>query len=240
MCQKPVASTFSRTELRNLHFRWTYSALQKETNVTRMFRLMTIAALLVFAPAGIRAQDNPGAGGPQPAPQGASRAPAAALVPLKVTLVISRYQGDKKLSSLPYTLMITANDRQSARLRLGTQLPVVSTVFGAASAGKEGNVPMSSYNYKDVGTNIDCEASTAGDGAFKLALTIADTSVYYPDRTETAVTSSITATGAPAFRSFNSTFNILLRDGQTSQYIAATDPVSGQTLRLDATVNVQK
>ncbi len=199
--------------------------------MTRMIRVL-IAALLVVSAASVRAQEAP------PAPQGASRAPA--LVPLKVTLVISRYQGDKKLSSLPYTLMLTANERQTTRLRLGTQVPVVSTVFAATSGGKETPPPMQSYNYKDVGTNIDCEASTAADGAFKLTLTIADSSVYYPDRTETTVASVVTATGAPAFRSFNSTFNILLRDGQTSQYIAATDTVSGQTLRLDATVNVQK
>ena len=200
--------------------------------MTRMFPFVVLALLVVSPTTSVGAQES------QPAPQGASR--ASALVPLKVTLVISRYQGDKKLSSLPYTLMLTANERQTTRLRLGTQVPVVTTVFGASSAGKEATVPMQSYNYKDVGTNIDCEASTAADGAFKLSLTIADSSVYYPDRTETTVASVITATGAPAFRSFNSTFNILLRDGQTSQYIAATDTVSGQTLRLDATVNVQK
>jgi hypothetical protein len=197
-----------------------------------MTRFLALALLVVSPTSSVGAQES------QPAPPGASR--AAAQVPLKVTLVISRYQGEKKLSSLPYTLMLTANERQTTRLRLGTQVPVVSAVFGASSAGKDASVPMQSYSYKDVGTNIDCEASTAADGAFKLTLTIADSSVYYPDRTETAVTSSITATGAPAFRSFNSTFNILLRDGQTSQYIAATDPVSGQTLRLDATLNVQK
>jgi hypothetical protein len=204
--------------------------------VTRTLRVITTAALLACAAVAVRAQDNPGTGGPQPTPPRASQA----LVPLKVTLVISRYQGDKKLSSLPYTLMMTANDRQPTRLRLGTQVPVVSTVFAATSAGKEATAPLQSYNYKDVGTNIDCEASTAADGAFKLSLTIADSSVYYPDRTETTVASVVTAAGAPAFRSFNSTFNILLRDGQTAQYIAATDTVSGQTLKLDATVNVQK
>jgi hypothetical protein len=198
-----------------------------------MIRVL-IVTLFVVSAASVRAQET------QPAPQTASRAPAAALVPLKVTLVISRYQGDKKLSSLPYTLMLTANERQTTRLRLGTQVPVVSTVFAATAAGKEATAPLQSYNYKDVGTNIDCEASTAPDGAFKLSLTIADSSVYYPDRTETTVASAITAAGAPAIRSFSSTFNILLRDGQTSQYIAATDTVSGQTLRLDATVNVQK
>jgi hypothetical protein len=207
--------------------------------VTRMIQCLAVA-LLVASPTALRAQDSPSPS------QGSARASGPAQVPLKVTLVMSRYQGDKKVSSSPYTLMLTANDREQTRLRLGTQVPIVSTVFGvsagAPSAGKEASatVPMQSYNYKDVGTNIDCVASSAADGAFKLNLTIADSSVYYPDRTETAVASSMTATGAPAFRSFTSTFSILLRDGQNSQFIAATDSVSGQSLRLEATLNVQK
>jgi hypothetical protein len=199
--------------------------------VIRMIRLMPI--LLFAATVGLSAQESQPVVGP-------SRAPAATLVPLKVTLVISRYQGEKKLSSLPYTLALTANEREGTRLRMGTQVPVVQTVFGAVSPGGAAAIPQSSYNYRDVGTNIDCTASTAADGAFKLTLTVTDSSVYYPDRTETAVTSATAATGAPAFRNFNSTFYILLRDGQTAQYIAATDSVSGQTIKLDATLNVQK
>ena len=42
--------------------------------------------------------------------------------------------------------------------------------------------------------------------------------------------------GIPAFRSFTSTFNVLLKDGQTAQHTAATDPVSGEVLRVDVTL----
>ena len=44
----------------------------------------------------------------------------------------------------------------------------------------------------------------------------------------------------PAFRNFTSNFNILLKDGQTAQYASATDPVSGETLKVDVTINVLK
>ena len=46
--------------------------------------------------------------------------------------------------------------------------------------------------------------------------------------------------GVPAFRNFTSNFSILLKDGQSAQYASATDPVSGETLKVDVTLNVLK
>jgi hypothetical protein len=42
------------------------------------------------------------------------------------------------------------------------------------------------------------------------------------------------------FRSFRASFVPLLRDGQTVQYTAATDPVSGEVVKIDVTVTVLK
>jgi hypothetical protein len=190
-----------------------------------MFQV-TSAAIVLLATVVLAAQDG------QTAPQAAPR--AGAPVSLKVSLVFSRYQGDKKISSLPYTLWVTANENRTS-LRLGNQIPIPATVFG-----KEGERPQTSYNYRDVGTNIDCVASTVQDGAFKLNLTITDSSVYYPDQSDPAAKSTPATTGVPAFRNFNSTFTIVLRDGQTAQSASVTDQVSGQVLKVDATINVQK
>jgi hypothetical protein len=195
--------------------------------VTRTIRLAS-AALLLSATVALGAQEN------QPAPpQPASR---QALVPLKVSLVLSRYQGEKKISSVPYVLWVTANGPERTSLRMGNQIPVTTTVFS-----KEGERPATSYNYRDVGTNIDCTSSTAADGYYKLNLTVADSSVYFPDRSDPTLAKELTsASGTPAFRSFTSSFYILLRDGQTVQYTSATDQVTGQVIKLDATINVQK
>ena len=152
---------------------------------------------------------------------------------LKVSLVFARYQGDKKVSSVPHVLWVTANQNRTS-LRMGTQIPVPSTVFS-----KEGERSQS-YTYKDVGTNIDCGATTTSDGLFKLVLTVEDSSVYYPEQSEATAKPVTATTGAPAFRSFTSTFTLFLRDGQTAQSTSATDPVSGQVVKLDATINVQK
>lgn len=158
----------------------------------------------------------------------------AAQVPLRVQLVVSRYQGEKKVSSTPYTISVVANDNDKTSLRMGVDVPVPQPTV--TSAG--GPVSMS-YTYRSVGTNIDCSARTVEEGLFKLDLAVSDSSVFVPEKGG-AVSTSPAVTGAPAFRSFTSTFNVLLKDGQTAQHTAATDAVSGEVLRVDVTLNVLK
>ena len=44
----------------------------------------------------------------------------------------------------------------------------------------------------------------------------------------------------PLFRSFNVGLNPMLRDGQTIQTVATTDPVSGEVVKIDVTLDVVK
>ena len=89
--------------------------------------------------------------------------------------------------------------------------------------------------YRDVGTNIDCSAASQADGTFSLDVKLNDSSVSFDTKDPAQ-----TLKGVPAFRNFTSNFSILLKDGQTAQYASATDPVTGETLRVDATLNVLK
>jgi hypothetical protein len=193
--------------------------------VIRMSRVLSVALVCVAVTAPVLAQDPPA-----PAPQPAA-ARSQGLVPLKVMLVFSRFQGEKKISSVPYTLFVTANLNERTSLRMGNQVPVTTTMFGG---GSQASIPQTSYQYRDVGTNIDCSAHTAADGYYRITLTVTDSSVAYAEGDTAA------RTAPPTFRNFNSTFNILVRDGQTVQYTSAADPISGQVIKLDATVNVQK
>ncbi len=167
-----------------------------------------------------RAQEAPA----QP-PSAPARTAESPLTPLRIQLVLSRTQGDKKISSVPYALWVTANDRQASNLRMGNQIPVPDAKGG--------------YSFHEVGTNIDATASSGPDGYYRIALTVSDSSVYFPDRNDPAAASP-TNTGVPAFRSVTTRFNILLRDGQTGQYLSATDQMSGQVLKVDATLTVLK
>jgi hypothetical protein len=203
--------------------------------VKRASKIIATALVLLTAAAVVAQESLPAAAQSKEsqaaAPQ-TMKPPAPPTVSLKVSLVFSRYQGEKKISSVPHTLWVTAGDRTS--LRLGTQIPVPTTAI------KDGGGAVQSYNYRDVGTNIDCSATPVPDGGYRLNITITDSSVYYPDQSDSAVRTSVSATGAPAFRNFNSTFTIVLKDGQTGQSTSVTDPVSGQVIKLDATINVQK
>ena len=156
-------------------------------------------------------------------------------IPLRVQLVVSRYQGEKKISSIPYTLSVVANDNDKTSMRMGIDVPVPNTVFTKGAEGSA-SIPQASYNYRSVGTNIDCSARTIEGGWFKLDMAVSDTTVFVTEKAGTAAPTALQ--GVPSFRSFTSSFNLLLKDGQTAQHTAATDPVSGEVLRVDVTLNV--
>lgn len=144
--------------------------------------------------------------------------------------MVNRYQGDKRVSSLPYSLAVNANDRTVSSLRMGARVPVVGTPPGSAP-----NTPVL-VNYENVGTNIDCFAHTTEDGRFQVNLTIEDSSVY--QNVEGAV--APTAAGRPVMRSFRSANTLVLRDGQARQFSAATDRVNGEVVRIEVTLRVVK
>ena len=157
-------------------------------------------------------------------------------VPLRVQVVLSRYQGEKKISSMPYTLSVITNAGKTST-RMGVDVPIPQNVFTPQPAeGKISSAPVTSYNYRSVGTNIDCSAGLSEDGLFRLELAVQDSSVMLLDKE----LGSMPKINAPSVRHFQSSFSVLLRDGQTAQHMAATDPVSGEVLRIDVTVNVVK
>ena len=190
-------------------------------------RFVSVVVLVAAAVVPARAQQRPEA------------------VPLKVTVVLSRYQGEKRVSSMPYTLGVTAKEGPSAprtTLRMGVDVPVLQTVFGGGGAGDNATLPQSSYTYRNVGTNIDCTASLdpAMNGVFQLMMTVSDTSVGLGAAATKPSTPSAVMADVPTFRSFNSSFTALFRDGQTTQYTSATDPLSGEVMKIDVTLNVMK
>ena len=171
-------------------------------------------------------------------PTGSQEAAAGRQIPLKVQIIVSRYLGEKKVSSLPYTLAVVAGDNDKTSLRMGVDVPIVSTVFSAAAAGGPATIPQSSFTYRSIGTNIDCIARRVEDGLFKLFLAVEDSSVFVADKEGAG--GRAPSAPAPSVRKFQSTFNLLLKDGQTAQHTTATDPVSGEVLRIDVTLTVLK
>jgi hypothetical protein len=194
--------------------------------------ILLLAFLLVPAGHPIWAQQNTTP--PVESPQATGREQT----PLRVQIVISRYRGEKKISSIPYTLAVIANQpagpRDSTSLRMGVRVPVPQTVI---KSGEGASTPVMSYNYQNIGTNIDCAARSVDAGLFELSMTVEDTSVFVPEKDGNVGTG---VADVPALRTFTSRFDLLLKDGQTGQHTAATDPVSGEVLRVDVTMNVLK
>jgi len=183
-----------------------------------------LAAALFAAPA--RAQDPPK---PEPtktpeAARSAERRERAPSLMLRVQVVISRFQGEKKIASLPYTFTV-ATEGRAVRMRMGVDTPV--PVFSGRTP-ETGDKPA--YSYRNVGTSLDCNARDLGEGRYQLQLGVESSSAL------TGVGSSLE--GVPLFRRFDTSLDPILRDGQSIQTIASTDPVTGEVVRIDVTLNV--
>ena len=195
--------------------------------MTKQFQ--TLALVFAFALAStaiVRTQDKPAA---PSAPKTSS-----AVTPIKVLIVVSRFQGEKKISSMPYNLSIASPVQGvgHANLRMGAQVPVVMMAMTNVPKDAPQGGPI---QYKDIGTNIDCTISTLEDGRFKLDITLDDSSVYPDDQPSSAITK-----GSPTFRAFRATDSLILRDGSTAQFTTAADKVNGETVKVDVTLTVVK
>jgi len=209
----------------------------------KRFSVLACVGLVMVAGAGVRAQQpkDPVAQGAAAAQEARER-DLARIVPVKVKIVLSKYQGDKKISSLPYELALRTDDTTS-NIRMGTQVPVPgigapippgARAPDAASSGKQPPPApgrIGPFNYHDVGTNIDCKVRNLDTGRYSVTITIEDTSVYRDDP-------SSQSTGVPAFRSFRTLNSLILRDGQTTEFTAAADKVSGEITKAEVTISV--
>ena len=171
-------------------------------------------ALLAFATF-TAAQESPkNTGGPKPDDH------APAVTPLRVQIVFTEYDGEKKVSSLPYSFTVNADERRArpaSLIRNGTRIPI--------STGKD------QFTYLDIGTNIDCSATLQEDGRYKLQMALERSSIL-PD----------TSSGStnPLVRTFRADMNPVLKDGQSMESIVSTDPLNGHVYRVSVTLNVAK
>lgn len=153
---------------------------------------------------------------------------------VKVQIVFAEYEGDKKVKSLPYSLLVQAD--RSGKLRVGSRVPVAT---GTDKGSTE-------FQYFDVGTNLDCSATPAQDGKYQLRLSLERSWVEgnVPVATEKSPTVSSEHNDSlfrrPITHQFKFDDTIFLRDGQTLEANLTTDPVSGKVIKVEVTLNVLK
>jgi hypothetical protein len=151
--------------------------------------------------------------------------------PVKVQIVFAEYDGEKKISSMPYAFTVISDEKvggnYSISLRTGIRVPIETD-------GKDQKT-----TYMDIGSNIDCGIRTEDDGRFHLYL-IFDRSALYPNKSSEGERLVAEPNGLPLIRQFRTSENFILKDGQTSENLVSTDPLNGHTLRVSVTINVQK
>jgi len=152
-------------------------------------------------------------------------------LPIKVQIVFTEFEGDKKVKSLPYTMDLNASDSPELRLggwakmRIGSRVPVYV-----------GNNQM---QYIDVGTNIDARGAYSGAGHLLLQLNVERS--WVEGEVSVPVTKPDTASSEPPsghfrepiIRGFKSELELKLREGQSIESTMATDPISGKLLKVE-------
>jgi len=100
---------------------------------------------------------------------------------------------------------LRTTDGTSAKARFGEQVPVPVTTFQPIATGGTAQQPITSFNYQNIGVNIDITPRTHHDDDVSLVLTIAVTNI-----------SGTGFGGLPTFGNREINTTIRLRDGETN------------------------
>jgi general secretion pathway protein D len=100
---------------------------------------------------------------------------------------------------------LRVSEGETAQARFGDQVPVPVTTFTAIATGGLAQQPITSFEYKNVGVNIDITPRVHHDGDVTLSLKLDISSVGPPGYQ-----------GLPTFNSRTVTSVIRLRDGETN------------------------
>jgi hypothetical protein len=188
-----------------------------------MSRLVVlVTALVMFGTGAAAGQDR--AAFQQPAQAAAQPAPATPKPPVTSTarlqVVLSRFNGDKRVANQPYVLVTVANGRPKT-LRIGAEVPIAGVVAGTKD----------SPSYKAIGTNILAEVTLQDDGRYLVSVNAESSSPYADDQKQA---------GRPTFRNHRLEGMAYLRDGQTAEIATATDSLTGEVIKMEVTVTAVK
>ena len=94
-------------------------------------------------------------------------------------------------------------------MNLGDEIPVLSTVFGAAAAGGFASVPQSSFNYRTVGIILEMTPRVTYDGEIVL-------DAFSVESSALGATISVAGQDVPSFSSRKVTTKLRLREGEST------------------------
>ena len=184
---------------------------------------MLVAALAMFRPY-VSAQEKPKS-------EDAAETRAIETTPIKISVTFTEFEGDKKVKSLPYTMIVVADGRPPRSvLKMGSRVPVYTG-------------PEKGMQYLDDGSNLECQAGRTKDNRFDIKLDLdrswVEGDVAVP--VERGISSQSSGQfPEPIVRQFRTALSLTLRDGQTVESTFATDPLSGKVFKVDVSLSVLK
>jgi hypothetical protein len=197
--------------------------------------LVTCALLLMCAPLLVCAQGTK-------APDAAENATAEPSTPVKLQIVLSEYDGAKKIANLSYAMpLIVVGGKPSgaySTLRIGVKVPVTTA---------DSKTGATQIQYIDVGTSIDARVGRADDAKYQVDLKVDRSSLYVTshDRDGKIVgkewsDGEAPPTTQPLVRQYRGDVGLFLREGQPAEGTVATDPLTGHVFKVEVTLIVVK
>jgi hypothetical protein len=192
--------------------------------------LSCAAFLMLFPPFVVRAQEKTAMDAP------ASQT-SESVTPIKLQVLLTEYDGTKKIASLPYTMSLTATPENKpgayAQVRDGVRVPVLT-------GSKTGE---SSMQYIDVGTNIDARAAHIAGELYNVELRIERSSLVVRIENNQAkewAPGDPSPGSQPLIRDFRNNFTMQLREGHGNEATVASDPMTGHVLKVEVLLSVVK
>jgi len=144
-------------------------------------------------------------------------------IPVKLQFLVSAYEGDHKVSSVPYTLLATANGGQVTFLN-GINVPILTS---------EGKI-----TYTNIGTTITCTVTTES-GNFRLAINFDEKSVITAKSPAAPTGTTTRPLDSPSFHDLNYIGTITVKDGETKQLISVPDKATGEVEKVEVTLTLE-
>ncbi len=195
----------------------------------KVFLALTLAALAGLVP-GALAQEK------AKADEAVKASDKIQMTQFRVQVVFTEFDGEKKISSLPYTFLVSAGDGNTrvppTTVRMGLRVPVPT--------GSMAGSGLTQWQYQEMGTNFDGHVEKTADDRFALSLGIERSSAYAPGSEGKPASVAGREVTHPVIQQFRTNIGLLFRDGQTIQAAVSTDPVTGHVLKVDVTLSVLK
>lgn len=195
----------------------------------------TVKAAIPPQAVGVPPQARPPAIAPPPArPEVGQLRPEAANVRIEVTISYQVGNG----APLRRTAVLTVADQGQGSLRAGNQVAVPSTTFTPVAATAKGDsagsppTPMTSFNYRSVGLNVDARNVYIQENKAKMSLSVEFSTI--DEKTSDA------GGRPPSFPTFSQNLSLILENGKPLVVAQSSDYLDNverkQSVEVKATI----